>query len=257
MPPAAVVCNPDRPVGRRQVLTPPPAKLLAVKNSAGIEVLQPEKLDEIFIKRLRGLAPDLFVVAAYAKIIPQAVLDIPRRGTLGVHPSLLSKYRGASPIQSAILAGETVTGTTIYLMDAKTDHGPILDAWRLELNEEMNYPRAEEALARLGAGLLREVMPEFLAGKALLQPQDESQATFTKKFTTRDGFVEPDDLAAAGRGDEEKANTILRKINAFNPEPGAWTTRNGKRVKLLEGRIEGSRLVLVTTQTEGEKPKRA
>jgi methionyl-tRNA formyltransferase len=117
MPPVALVCNPDRPVGRKKIVTSPPTKTLATNNRTPIEILQPEKLDEAFMEQLQTLRPDFFVVAAYAKIIPKAVLAIPRLGTLGVHPSLLPKYRGASPIQSVILNGERETGVTIYAMD--------------------------------------------------------------------------------------------------------------------------------------------
>src|SRR5258708_6191606 len=123
MPPTALVCNPDRPVGRKKIVTPPLTKELIAKSSASTIILQPEKLDDAFIARLKEFQPDFFVVAAYAKIIPQAVLDIPRLGTLGVHPSLLPKYPGASPIQSAILDDTcSETGVTIYLIDQKMDH---------------------------------------------------------------------------------------------------------------------------------------
>ena len=110
--PAAIVCNPDRPLGRKKIITPPPTKQLILDKKLSTLVLQPEKLDDEFIERsLRALQPDFFVVAAYAKIIPHAVLSVPRLGTLGTHPSLLPAYRGASPIQSVILAGETKTGS--------------------------------------------------------------------------------------------------------------------------------------------------
>lgn len=253
MRPAAVICNPDRPVGRKKTITPPPTKLLAQKNN--INVLQPEKIGVTFMDAMRELQPDFFVVAAYAKILPQTLLDIPRLGTLGVHPSLLPKYRGASPIQSVILAGETQTGTTIYLIDEKMDHGPLLAAESLPLATGEAYLSLEEKLAALGGKLLAKVIPDFLAGKAKPQAQDESQATYTKKFTTDDGFVEPKDLDSAQRGDAEKATVILKKINALNPEPGAWTMQEGKRIKLLAAEITGDRLTLITTQREGEKPK--
>src|ERR1700690_3293179 len=115
--PAAGVCNPDRPVGRKKIVTPPPVKTLVVSTSSEIDILQPEKLDDMFTKRLAAIEPDFFVVAAYAKIIPANVLAIPRLGTIGTHPSLLPKYRGASPIQAALLGGDAKTGTTLYLMD--------------------------------------------------------------------------------------------------------------------------------------------
>jgi methionyl-tRNA formyltransferase len=183
--PMAVVCNPDRPVGRKKIMTPPPTKLLAIKASQDIDIIQPEALDEIFIKRLQALEPDLLVVAAYAKIIPADVLAIPRLGTLGTHPSLLPAYRGASPIQSAILAGETKTGATIYQMDAKMDHGAIFAQEEAPLDPLItNYLALEERLALLSAKLLVHTISTMESGTARSRPQDESSATYTQKFTT-------------------------------------------------------------------------
>ena len=255
MPPVALVCNPDRPAGRKQIVTPPPTKLIALAQAEPIPVLQPEAFDHTLAENLRVLAPDILVVAAYAKIIPSAVLEIPRVGTLGAHPSLLPKYRGSSPIQTAILNGETETGTTIYLMDAKMDHGPILAAERLSLKGDEQYEAVEKKLAGLSGTLLISAMPNYVAGILTPKPQDESGATYTKKFATEDGFIDEKDLAAAAHGNMDTARSILQKINALNPEPGAWTASGDKRVKLLEATIENGRLVLLTIQNEGEKPK--
>src|ERR1700722_5114593 len=152
--PVALVCNPDRPVGRKKIITSPPTKVLAIESSSDIDIIQPEKLDEVFIKRLQALEPDFFVVAAYSKILPQTVLDIPRLGTLGVHPSLLPKYRGASPIQSAILGGESETGVTIYKMDAGMDSGPMVTSDQVAVASTSDYLELEENIAKLGAKLL-------------------------------------------------------------------------------------------------------
>ena len=253
VPPVAVVCNPDRPVGRKKTITPPPVKVLAAAH--GIRILQPEKLDGSFEQELRSLAPDFFVVAAYAKIIPQNILAIARRGTIGTHPSLLPKYRGASPIQSAILAGEKMTGVSLYLMDAKMDHGPLMAEEELAIAEGEDYPRLEGRLADLGGKLLAKTIPRFLAEKTTLKEQYESEATFTKKFKTEDGFVAEKELAAAERGEGDPV-AIYRKILALNPEPGAWTLREGKRLKLLAAKIEHGALCLLLAQREGEKPKK-
>ncbi len=255
MPPAAVVCNPDRPVGRRRIMTPPQVKQLAERN--GIRVLQPEKLDTAFEQELAALRPDFFVVAAYAKIIPQSVLDIARLGTLGTHPSLLPKYRGASPIQSVLLNGEARTGATIYLMDAKMDHGPILAQDELAIRGNETYLELEGSLAQQAGRLLAKTIPPFFAGTLEPRPQNESDATFTKKFTTENGFVPEHDLAAAESGDAALAERIDRMIRALDPEPGAWTTREGKRIKLLAARNENGTLRLTRIQREGEKPKDA
>jgi methionyl-tRNA formyltransferase len=254
MPPLTVVANPDRPAGRKKVLTPPAVKVLLAKNHSSIELLQPEKLSEV-APRLRALEPDLFVVAAYGKIIPQSILDIPRLGTIGVHPSLLPRYRGATPIQSAILSGEKNTGVTLYLMDAGVDHGPILTSGELAV-DEMNYPELEAALAALGAKLLLETMPAVLDGKVRPQAQDESQATLTGKFETRDAFVPWTELEGAARGERGAATTVWQKIRAFDPEPGAWTLKDNARIKLLDADLKDGALVLRKVQRAGKNPER-
>lgn len=255
--PTALVCNPDRPLGRRRIVTPPPTKLLAMKTSSNIDVLQPETLDEGFMRRLQVLEPDFFVVAAYAKIIPHMLLALPRLGVLGTHPSLLPAYRGATPIQSVILAGETKTGSTIYRMDEKMDHGPIFAQGEIPLNAlTTNYLALEKRLAELSAQLLIKTIPDFLHTTAASYAQDESHATFTKKFTTENGFIEASELDAAIAGNSDKAELIVRTINALNPEPGVWTLQNGRRIKLLEARMDAGALRLIAIQEDGQKPKR-
>jgi methionyl-tRNA formyltransferase len=256
IPPMALVCNPDRPVGRKKIVTPPPTKELITKNSVPTAILQPEKLDEVFVARLKELQPDFFVVAAYAKIIPKTVLDIPRLGTLGVHPSLLPKYRGASPIQSVILDGAAAeTGVTIYLMDEKMDHGPMIDVAKFPLDGlKTPYLELERKLAETGSALLIRTIPAFMDGTIHPEAQDETRASYTRKFTTEDGFVAEKELEAAMEGDAPKAEAIIRKINAFHEEPGVWTTRNGKRLKLLQAEIQNGVLLPQTVQEEGGKP---
>ena len=243
MPPVALVCNPDRPAGRKKIITPPPTKQLVAAHGAAIPLLQPEKLDEYFMETLRGFDADIFVVAAYGKILPGAVLGIPRLGVVGVHPSLLPKYRGASPIQSVILNGETETGVTLYWMDEKMDRGPIIASARVPMDSlRIQYPELEEQLAALGGDILLRTMPDIAAGKAARNMQDEAAATYTKKFTTEDAFVDES---------KEAPEAILRKINAFTPEPGAWTVRNGARMKLLKAELRAGKLSLLTVQREG------
>ena len=200
------------------------------------------------MEALKATNADLFVVAAYAKIIPKAVLALSRLGTLGVHPSLLPKYRGASPIQSVILNGERETGATIYLMDEKMDHGPVLAQGKTALDSlRTDYAALEETLAKLGADLLIKTVLDFAAGRSKPLVQDESRATYTKKFMVQDGFV-PDEKT-------EKPEVIVRKINAFTPEPGAWTMRGGKRVKLLKAELRNGALHILVSQEEGGTPK--
>lgn len=267
--PRAVVCNPDKPVGRKKIITPPPTKVLAEKYK--IDVFQPETLANYKLQ-ITNYKPDFFIVAAYAKIIPQEILTIPRLGSIGVHPSLLPRYRGSSPIQSAILSGDDKTGITLFLMDEKIDHGPIL-IQRL-LNDElgiMNYEELFQKLAEQGADLLIKFLGSPTSQKLInnikeagflnieLKPQDESQATYTKKFKTEDGFVKPQDLEKAQIEGGGIAIEIDRKIRALNPEPGVWTfglsSGRARRMKILEAEIKDNKLILKKIQWEGKKPQ--
>ncbi len=254
--PAAVICNPDRPVGRKQIITPPPTKILG--QTFGIPVLQPDELDSNFIAQISGLRPDFFVVAAYAKIIPKEILDIPRLGSIGVHPSLLPKYRGSTPIQNTILNGDTETGVTLYVLDEKMDHGSILAISNFQFPiSKITYEELLKELAELAGNLLVETLPKFAAGEIKPEPQNEAEAIYTKKFKSEDAFVDENDLKEAESGkNQKKAELIDRKIRALNPEPGVWTLENGKRVKLLEAEISENKLVLKKIQIEGEKPRR-
>ena len=256
--PEAVICNPDEPVGRKQVLTSPPVKILAEKFN--ITVFQPEKLrdNKKFIKELKKLKLELAIVAAYGKILPKEILDIPRLGSIGVHPSLLPKYRGSTPIQNTILNGDTETGVTLYVLDEKMDHGSILAISNFQFPiSKITYEELLKELAELAGNLLVETLPKFAAGEIKPEPQNEAEAIYTKKFKSEDAFVDENDLKEAESGkNQKKAELIDRKIRALNPEPGVWTLENGKRVKLLEAEISENKLVLKKIQIEGEKPRR-
>ena len=254
--PEAVVCNPDKPVGRKKIITPPPTKLLAVKYN--ILVLQPEVLSiSNFQFSISNF--DFFIVASYAKIIPKEILEIPRLGAIGVHPSLLPKYRGSSPIQTAILKGDAKTGVTLFLMDEKIDHGPILSQSEIQISQSETYTSLHDKLAELGAELLIDFLKKYenirKDEKIEGMPQDESQATYTKKFSNKDAYIEPLDLEKAQNEGGEIAIQIDRKIRGLNPEPGTWTIKNGKRVKILEAILTvGNKLKLKKIQFEGKKP---
>lgn len=260
VPPVVVICNPDKPVGRKKIMTSPETKIMAQKYD--IQIYQPERLSaETFESGVGNV--DFAVVAAYAKIIPGDVLKLPRLGVIGVHPSLLPKYRGSSPIQTAILNGDEETGVTLYKLDEKVDHGEIVAQRRL--NHElriMNYGQAEEKLAELGGELLVETFPKFIAGEIKLKSQVESQATFTKKFKTEDGFVEYKTLEQAQKDGGDVAIKLARMIRALSCEPGVWTIRpdgkpfgstQGKRMKLLEVVLVDEKLKLKKIQIEGKK----
>ena len=259
LPPVALVCNPDRPAGRKKTLNPPPTKtLLLEKNLNGkIKIFQPEKATQIIFE-LKKLNPDFFVVAAYSKILPNELLEIPKSGAVGVHPSLLPKYRGPSPFQTAILEGEKEVVVSVYLMDSKIDHGPVIMQRKLEPYDSLTatYLNLEPRLAKLGGEMLVELF-EKEREEIVPDPQNDQLATFTKKFGRKDAFIDPADLAASIRGENgNSATQILRKIHALNPEPGTWTILPSKKcVKLLEAVITDGKLELISIQREGRRPE--
>jgi len=186
---------------------------------------------------------DLLIVASYGKIIPKKFLDLPRHGSINVHPSLLPKHRGASPIQTAILNGDKVTGVSIMVMDEKMDHGPIISNLQFPISQKYNYKELETLLAVKGAKLLEEIIPIFLSGKIKAKDQDHSKATFTKILRREDGEV----------GLDDDPHEIERKSRAFDPWPGIYTIWKGKRIKLLEIEVEENKLIIKRVQPEGKK----
>ncbi len=251
--PSLVITNPDRPVGRKGVVTPPPVKVLAERY--GIPIVQPESLADYRLPTANG---QFAVLASYGKIIPKEIIAAFPQGIVVVHPSLLPRYRGATPIQSAILEGEAETGTTLILMDEKVDHGPILASDRLQATRNETYETLHDKLAELSADLLIEIIPKFLKGEIKPAPQNESLATYTKKFSTEDAFVPEAELLKAEKEGGDIATAIDRKVRALNPEPGTWTIRQAQgkpqRVKLLEAEIVEGKLKLKKIQKEGGRP---
>jgi len=207
----AVVSQPDRPAGRKGELKASP--VAAAARESGLDLLQPAKLDEKAIWALQELKADLFVVAAYGLIMPKAVLDIPEGGALNLHGSLLPKYRGASPIQNAILEGESETGVTLMMMDEKMDHGAILDVARVEIMEADDYLSLTGKLSEAAAGLLVESLPKYRAGELEPQEQDHDAATYTKILKKENGRIDWTQDAAR----------IERQMRAYRPWPGTFT----------------------------------
>lgn len=218
------ITAPDKPVGRKQILTPPPIKIETEKNN--IPVLQPEKIKEQkWTEKIKELNPDLIIVCAYGQIIPKEILDIPKLGSINIHPSLLPKYRGASPIQYAILNNEKETGVTMMLMDEQMDHGPIITNHKIQITKhKITYKELEKELAELGAKLLIEILPKWISGEIQPQEQNHDEATFAKIIKKEDGKINWN----------ESAEKIDAKIRAFNPWPGTFTNFNGKILKILE-----------------------
>ena len=261
----AVFTQPDKPVGRHAVLTPPPVKQLPF--SHGIPVYQPTKMrDGTVAALLRELAPDCLVVVAYGRILPQEILDVPPRGCVNIHGSLLPRYRGAAPIQWSVIRGETVTGVTSMFMDAGMDTGDIIDTLTTPIGENETAGELFERLAPLGARLLSTTLAAIADGTVTRRPQNDAEATMAPMLEK-----------AMGRLDLTRpAQELHNQVRGMNPWPGAFCTAGGKTLKIHETRVaagsgapgtllcadpvtvacgEGA-LQLVTVQPEG-KPRMA
>ncbi|WP_338205622.1 methionyl-tRNA formyltransferase [Candidatus Nephthysia bennettiae] len=216
-----VVTQPDRP-GNRLRLTPPPVKVVA--QELGLAVFQPERIRAPeAVDRLAAAEPELVVVVAYGQIIPSSILELPRRGVLNVHASLLPRWRGAAPIAHAILAGDQVTGVTIMVMDEQLDHGPILATRDTPVGDREDAAALAQRLAPMGAQLLVETLPQL--GSIAPREQDHQSATLAPKLKKEDGEL----------GWELDAAEIDRRVRAFQPWPGVTLPFAGARVKMLRG----------------------
>jgi methionyl-tRNA formyltransferase len=216
-----VVCQPDKPAGRGQHVTPPPVKQAAL--DAGVPVLQPEKVRAPeFLDALRAWAPDLVVVAAYGKILPRSVLECPRHGCINVHASLLPKYRGAAPIQWAIVRGEERTGITIMQMNERMDAGDILLQRDTAIGPDETSGELQERLAVLGAAALLDAVAQLRAGTLIPQPQHDTETTLAPMIKKEDGRIDW----------TQPALSTARRVRAFNPWPSAFTHLAGKLLKI-------------------------
>jgi methionyl-tRNA formyltransferase len=219
----AVVSQPDRPAGRGHAATPPPVKLLAVER--GLPVLQPEKVsDAEAVEALGALNPDVFVIAAYGQILRQRVLDLPRRGILNVHASLLPRWRGASPVAAAILAGDEVTGVTLMEMVRALDAGPMVARVEAPISPHDTTGSLESRLADAGAELLARSLDAWASGSMAPTPQDESLVTYAPQLTRADALLDWS-LSAVD---------LWRRVRAFNPWPVAHTRWRGEELRILE-----------------------
>lgn len=223
--PVLIVTNPPKPKWRKKVLSHTPVYLLAQEKK--IPVLMPEKLEnEEFLSSFKDYNPDLAILTAYGKIIPSKLLSIPKKGILNLHPSLLPKWRGATPIQSTILAGDNETGVTLFLMDKEIDHGPIIQntGYRIQ-NTRITYPELSKELAILGADLIIRTVQQWFEEKIKPIPQDDSLATYCHKILPEDEKINW----------EKSAIEIDRKVRALNPKPGVFTMANGIIIKIAKG----------------------
>jgi methionyl-tRNA formyltransferase len=239
-PIAGVVTQPDRPKGRGQSLTPPPVKELALE--LDLPVIQPRRLREPdAMEQLQIWQPDLIVVAAFGQILKPDVLDLPRFGCVNVHASLLPRWRGATPIQAAILNGDDQTGVTIMRMDPGVDTGPTLSQREVPILADNTAISLSERLADLGAELLIETLPSYLEGALVPQPQDESLATYAPMLKKEDGLLDFTQPAAY----------LARRVRAFNPWPGAFTLWHGQILKICRAHPSSIQHSMVTNPTPG------
>lgn len=222
----AVFTQPDKPAGRGKQLHEPPVKTLALER--GIEVFQPSKIknNEDVRAVFERIAPDVCVVAAYGRILPEWLLRLPRLGCINVHASLLPKYRGAAPINWAIARGERETGITIMQMDAGMDTGPMLARRPVEIAEEQTAPELSARLAEVGAELLSETLPRIERGLVTPVAQDDSEATYAPILKREDGLIDW----------QMTAREIANRVRAFQPWPGTFTMFRGARLILWRAR---------------------
>lgn len=223
-----VVTSPDAAVGRKQILTPSPIAEFAEEHNLKLEKPSKVRNNAEFLDLLREQNADIFIVVSYGKILPQELLDIPRLKTLNVHFSLLPKYRGAAPIQYALLNGETKTGTTIFILDAEIDHGPILAQAEFNIDPEDNFNSLASELSVISAEMLTSILPDYEAGKLEPQEQNHAHATFAKIIKKEDGKIDW----------SKPASEIYNMHRAYSAWPGIYTTwKNGsdsKQLKILD-----------------------
>ena len=219
----AAYTRPDKPAGRGRSLVSSPVKKAAI--TWGLPVLQPVSLKKAeVVAQLADLHPDVIVVAAFGQILPQSVLDIPRHGCLNIHPSLLPRFRGASPVAAAILAGDEVTGVSIMLMDSGLDTGPILAQTTVPVSPQDTTGSLTARLSAEASSLLPEVLPGWTRGEITPRPQDEAAATYSGTITKEAGGIDW----------RLPAVQIERRVRAFQPWPGCHTTWQGKRLEIIE-----------------------
>ena len=221
----AAVCNRDKPVGRKKILTPPPVKVVA--EQFNILVYQYDSIRKEGVEDIKRLAPDLMVTCAFGQILSKEILDVPPLGTLNIHGSLLPLYRGASPVQTALLNGEKETGITIMRTDVGVDTGDVLLKIKTEIGENETAGELFSRLSVIGAEAIEKALTLVAEGRAVFTPQDGASATVTKMIDKAQAFIDFSDTAV---------NTV-NKIRAFNPSPICYTLLNGEPLKIYRARV--------------------
>ncbi|MFC1921519.1 methionyl-tRNA formyltransferase, partial [Chloroflexota bacterium] len=240
---AAVYTQPDRTAGRGQTLVSSPVKKAA--EDLGLRVVQPVSFRrEETMEELKAIQPDLAVVAAYGKILPQVVLDIPVHGCINIHPSLLPRHRGVSPVPASILAGDEFTGVSIMLLDAGTDTGPVLAQAQIPVLDYDTTGSLTGKLSLTGAELLMEVIARYIKGEITPKPQNDAEATYCRMITKEEGEIDW----------TLPAVEIWRRVRAYQPWPGCYTHWQEKQLKILEAvPLSGGEGIPEGQVTEAEK----
>jgi len=239
--PSLIVTSPDAKSGRGLQMQASPVAIFAEKNN--VPCLKPEKLDEEFTNRLKAISYQLSIVVAYGKIIPENLINLPKLGSINIHYSLLPKYRGASPVESAILNGDTETGVTIQQMKYKMDSGPIIAQEKTEINPEEKTPNLRKRLIKIGAKLLIKVLPEIIENKIKLIEQNEEDATYCKKIKKEDGLIDLNDNGVKN----------YNKFRAYATWPRTYFFENGKRMIITDAILENNLFVIKKVIPEGKK----
>lgn len=243
--PTLIITSPDKPQGRKMIITPPPVKIWAKKNN--IPYLQPEKIDDEFISNLKPETYNLSIVVAYGKILPEKIINLPKLGTINIHYSLLPKYRGASPLEAVLLNGDTETGVTIQQMVFKLDSGPILAQEKIPINIIETKEDIKKKLINLGANTLCKILPKIVDGQIKGEEQNEVEATHCKKIKKEDGEININDNGIVN----------YNKYRAFYGWPGIYffTEKNNKkmRVKITKAKYENNSFIIEKVIPEGKK----
>lgn len=222
----AVITMPDAPVGRKQILTTTPIGVRATELQ--ITTLKPERLKNAeFFEALGTMGADIFIVASYGKIIPKEILEIPPNGILNIHPSLLPKYRGPTPIQTALANGDQTTGVTIIKMDDQVDHGPVLEQKTQFINANDDFTTLANSLFTMGGKILLDSLDDYASGKLVPNPQADGEATFTEMLSKQSGKINW----------SEPAQQIYNRFRGYKLWPGIWTEWNSQTLKILECEI--------------------
>jgi len=239
--PSLIITSPDKPQGRKMLITPTPVKVWAIENN--IPYLQPEDLNEEFSNKLKAISYKLSIVVAYGKIIPENIINMPKFGSINIHYSLLPKYRGASPVESVILNGDTETGITIQKMEYRMDTGPIIAVKKIEIKIDEKAPELRKRLIKIGGELLVKTLPDVIDEKINLILQDENEATYCKKIKKEDGEINLNNDSIKN----------YNKFRAYATWPRTFFFKDGKRIIITDAKLENGNFIITKIIPEGGK----